>query len=354
MGVDIGFLRELVLAPGPSGFEEPVQELVRARLAPLAAPATDLLGNVTASVGPADALSVVVNAHADQIGLQVTWIDERGFVYFEKLGGVDPLLLPGRAVVVHTARGQVRGVVGKRPTHMIPEAERGKAADIQQQWIDIGAAGRDAAAARVGPGDPITFEPQLIELDDGLVAATALDDRAGLYVACRALELYAERPGRASLTVLSTVQEETRYMGAMSRSRGLDADCLVVVDGDFATDQPEVDPRRCGGELTMGKGPAIARGGCSNPRLFGLVVEVAAAEGIAVQVKAYPGDTQTDSEELQASGAAAVNLGLPIRYMHSPFEVVNADDLEAAAHLVSAVVRRLGEVFEPGFLTPRA
>ena len=353
MGVDVEFLRELVLAPGPSGFEEPVQELLRHRLAAVAPPVTDLLGNVTASVGPAGAPSVVVNAHADQIGLQVTWIDERGFVYFEKLGGVDPLLLPGRAMVIHTARGPVAGVVGKRPTHMIPEAERGKAAEIAQQWIDIGAAGREAAAARVDAGDPITFASQVIDLGGGLLAAPALDDRAGLYVACRALELYAEQPGKASVTVLSTVQEETRYMGAMGRSHDLGADCLVVVDGDFATDQPEVDPRRCGGELALGKGPALARGGCSNPRLFGLFVDVAATEGIPVQVKAYPGDTQTDNEELQASGAAAVNLGLPMRYMHSPFEVVQVDDLEATARLVAAVARRLGEVFEPGYLTPR-
>ena len=353
MTVDVGFLRELVLAPGPSGFEEPVQEVVRTRLAAIAEPATDLLGNVAATVNAGARPNVVVNAHADQIGLQVTWVDEHGFVYFDKLGGVDPLLLPGRAVVIHTRKGPVDGVVGKRPTHMIPEAERGKAAEIAQQWIDIGAADREAGLARVSAGDPITFAPHFVELSPGLVAGRAFDDRVGLYVVCRALELYAAAPGGASLTALSTVQEETRYMGAMARARDLDADCLVVIDGDFATDQPEVDPRRCGGELSLAKGPAVARGGCSNPRLFELFTDVAAAEGIAVQIKAYPGDTQTDNDELQASGTAAVNLGIPMRYMHSPHEVVHTDDLEAAARLVAAVARRLGEVWESGSLVPR-
>jgi putative aminopeptidase FrvX len=174
-------------------------------------------------------------------------------------------------------------------------------------------------------------------------------------VACRALELYARESGAASLTLLSTVQEETRYMGAAAYSRSAQPDCLIVVDGDFATDQPEVEPRRAGGALVLGGGPAVGRGGASNPRLFTLVLDVAEAEGIAVQVRAYPGDTQTDNELLQATGGgtAAVNIGLPMRYMHSPHEVACLADLESAARLVAAVTRRLGEVAGPGYFTPR-
>ncbi len=129
-----------------------------------------MLGNVTATVNPGAAPHVVVAAHADQIGLQVTWVDEQGFVYFDKLGSVDPLLLPGRAVVIQGRGGAVDGVVGKRPTHLIPEAERGKAADICDQWIDIGAPDRAAALARVACGDPIIFSPHFVELAGGFVA----------------------------------------------------------------------------------------------------------------------------------------------------------------------------------------
>jgi endoglucanase len=355
MTADIGFLRDLVTAPGPSGFEQPVQEVVRRRLAPVAAPETDVLGNVVATVNPVGAPLVVVAAHADQIGLQVTWVDEQGFVFFDKLGGVDPLLLPGRAVVVQSRQGAVDGVVGKRPTHMIPEAERGKAAELCDQWIDIGAPDRAAALARIACGDPIVFSPHFVELAGGIVAGRALDDRCGLYVVVRALELYAGAPGAAALRALSTVQEETRYMGAQVQARRQQPDCMIVVDADFATDQPEVEPRRAGGTLVLGGGPALGRGGASNPALLALFEEVAATEGIAVQTKAYPGDTQTDNEVLQTAGAgtAAINLGLPVRYMHSPHEVAHLDDLESAAHLVAAVARRVGEVFEPGFFTPR-
>jgi len=356
MTADIALLRDLVAASGPSGFEQPVQEVVRRRVATFAAPDTDLLGNVTATFNAAGAPRVVVAAHADQIGLQVTWVDEQGFVYFDKLGGVDPLLLPGRAVVVQGREGPVDGVVGRRPTHLIPEPERGKAAEICEQWIDIGAPDRAAALSRVACGDPIIFNPHFAELGGGVIAGPALDDRCGLYIALRALELYAAAPGAASLTVLSTVQEETRYMGAHVQARRLQPDCVFVVDADFATDQPQVEPRRAGGEVTLGAGPAIGRGGGSNPRLSAFFGEVAAAEGIALQFKAYPGDTQTDNELLQTAGAgtAAVNVGVPVRYMHSPHEVAHVDDLEATARLVAAVVRRLGEAFEPGFFTPRS
>ena len=356
MTADVEFLRDLVTAPGPSGFEQPVQEVVRRRVAPVAAPETDVVGNVTATVNPGAAPHVVVAAHADQIGLQVTWVDEQGFVYCDKLGSVDPLLLPGRAVVVQGRQGAVDGIVGKRPTHMIPEAERGKAADICDQWIDIGAPDRAAALARIACGDPITFSPHFVALAGGIVAGRALDDRCGVYIAVRALELYAAAPGAAALTALSTVQEETRYMGAQVQARRQQPDCMIVVDADFATDQPEVDPRRAGGAVVLGGGPALGRGGASNPALLALFEEVAAAEGIPVQVKAYPGDTQTDNEILQAAGAgtAALNLGVPVRYMHSPHEVAHMDDLETSARLVVAVATRLGEVFDPGYFTPRA
>jgi endoglucanase len=353
---DVAFLRDLVMAAGPSGFEQPAQEVVRRRVAAVADPETDVLGNVVATVNPEGVPGVVIAAHVDQIGLQVTWVDDGGFVYFEKLGGVDAALLAGRAVVIQGRGGSVPGVIGKRPTHMIPEAERGKAAPVNEHWIDIGASGRDDALQQVACGDPVVFAPHFVELGGRVVAGRALDDRAGVYVVVRALELYAAAPGRAALTALSTVQEETRYMGAHVQSRRQRPDCLVVVDAEFATDQPEVEPRKAGGSTALGDGPTVGRGGASNSALFGLVREVAEAEGIALQVKAFPGDTQTDNEWLQAAGGgtAALNLGVPVRYMHSPHEVADLDDLEAAARLIAAVARRLGEVFEPGFFTPKA
>ena len=355
MAADIEFLKALCEAPGPSGFEEPAQDVVRRRAEGFSTPHIDVLGNLTADVHPDGAPHIVVNAHIDQIGLQVTWVDEAGFIYFDKVGGIDPLLLPGRYMCVHTASGRVHGVIGKKPTHLIPEAERGKAAEIHEQWLDIGARDRDEALGRIAIGDPITFAANFAELSPGIVASQAMDDRCGVYVAFRALELYSAAPGVARLTALSTVQEETRFTGALGQSRQLSPDCMIVIDGDFATDQPTVEPARAQGAAVLGGGPILARGGASNRRLFALADEVARAEGIPVQHKAYPGDTQTDNEVLQIAGggAAALNIGIPIRYMHSPHEVASLDDLEWSAQLLAALARRIGEVFEPGYFTPR-
>jgi putative aminopeptidase FrvX len=354
MPADVEFLRALCVAPGPSGFEEPAQEVVRQRVASFASPQIDVLGNLIAEVNPGGAPHVVVNGHVDQIGLQVTWIDERGFVFFDKVGSIDPLLLPGRFMIVHSAGGPVAGVVGKKPTHMITEADRGKAAEIHDQWLDIGARGRDEALARIAIGDPITFAANFAELAPGFVTSQAMDDRCGVYVAFRALELYAEAPGAARMSALSTVQEETRFGGALGQARLLAPECMIVIDGDFATDQPEVTPAKAQGAAVLGGGPVLGRGGASNPRLYALAIEVAGAEGIPVQSKAYPGDTQTDNEVLQFSGGgtAALNIGIPMRYMHSPHEVAHLDDLEWSARLLAALTRRIGDVFEPGCFIP--
>lgn len=343
MSADIELLRELCLAPGPSGFEAPAQDVVRRRLAALGEAAGDPLGNVWLDVGGGEGQHVVVAAHADQIGLIVTHVDEHGYLWVEKIGGVAPLLVPGREFVVHGAGGPVRAVGGRKPTHIIPEGERDKAPPLHEQFLDIGAATREAALERVAVGDPVTFAPAFTELSPGVVATQALDDRAGVYCVVRALELYAAAPGSARLTGVSTVHEETTFMGAKALARRLAPDVIVVIDGDFCSDTPAADAKRLAGEVRLGAGPVLGRGAGSNHRLLDIAREAAAAEGIPVQIKAAPEAMSTDADELMAAGAAAtLSLSLPVRYMHSPFEVTHTDDLEGAARLVAALARSLG------------
>ncbi len=354
MTVDDGLLKELCLAPGPSGFEAPAQEVVRARLAALGAVRADALGNVWAAVGPGGAPRVAVVAHVDQIGLIVTHVDEHGYLFVDKIGGVAPVLVPGRHFVVHGAAGPVQAVGGKRPSHIIPEAERNAAPPLDEQFLDIGATTAEEALRRVAIGDPVTFAPDFVQLAPGVVAAQALDDRAGVYSMIRALELYAAAPGAAELTGVATVHEETTFMGAKARARLMEADVLVVVDGDFCSDTPAADAKRLAGEVRLGAGPVLGRGAGSNQRLLALAREVAAAEGIAVQIKAYPEACSTDADELMATGAATLSLSMPMRYMHSPFEVAHTDDLKATALLVAALARRAGEVWAGDSFEPRA
>jgi tetrahedral aminopeptidase len=341
---DLDLLRDLCLAPAPSGFEAPVQAVVGRRLAPLGPAAGDPLGNVWLGVGPEAGVQVAVTAHADQIGLIVTHVDAAGYLSVEKIGGVAPLLVPGREFVVHGAQGPVRAVGGRKPTHIIPDAERDKAPPLHEQFLDIGARGREEALERVAVGDPVTFAPAFTELSPGVVATQALDDRAGVYVVVRALEHYAAAPAGARLTGVTTVQEETTLMGARAQALRRPADAYVVVDADFCSDTPAADARRLAGEVRLGAGPILGRGAGSNHVLFDLAVETAAAEDLPVQVKAAPEAMATDADELMAApGAATLSLSLPVRYMHSPFEVAHLDDLEGAARLVAALARRLGE-----------
>jgi endoglucanase len=340
----IGLLRDLCLAPGPTGFEAPVQDVVRRRLDPLGEAGRDPLGNAWIAVGPEGGPRVGVAAHADQIGLIVTLVDDEGFLSVDRIGGVAPMLVPGRRFVVHGRGGPVAAVGGRKPSHIIPMEERRTAPELHEQFLDIGASGRAEALERVAVGDPVTFAPDFVELAPGVVATQALDDRAGLYAMIRALELYAARPGAARLLGLSTVHEETTFMGARALARRMCPEVIVVLDGDFCSDTPAASAKELAGEVKLGAGPVISRGAGSNGRLVALVRDVAAEEGIPYQVKACPGETETDADELMAAGTAAtVTIGLPLRYMHSPFEVAHVDDLETTARLVAALARRVGE-----------
>lgn len=345
MAFDVELFRALTQAAGPTGFEAPALRVTRDRLSTVATPGSDALGNLWARVAGDDGPEVAVVAHIDQIGLIVTFVDEQGFVWFDRIGGVDRQLLPGHAVAIHAAGGPVHGVVGRKPTHFIPQEERGKAPELHEQYIDIGAQDRAAALERIAVGDPVTFAQRFLELSPGVYATLACDDRAGVYVACRSLEERAAAGGGAALTAVATVHEETTFMGAKALTSRLGADVIIVVDGDFATDQPDVDVKKAGGEIKLGAGPVLARGTGSNERLFRRAQEVARREKIPFQIKAAGGSMMTDADELMAAGVSAtLSVGLPMRYMHSAFEVTRGDDMEATVALIAALVGDLDGV----------
>ena len=350
MTMDLDFFRRLCESPAPTGFEGPLRTIVRERLEPIGRPEADPLGNVWIRSG-GDGPQIVAVAHGDQIGLVITWVDDQGFLSFERIGGVDRQLLPGRRLTIHAAAGPVQGVVGRRPTHFIPADERGKAPEFHEQYIDIGASSRKEALKRVSVGDPVTFAADFLELAPGVVASQACDDRAGVYAACRALELYAAEPAASCLTTVITVHEETTFLGARAQAHRLRPDVVLVIDADFATDQPDVDVKKAGGEVKLGAGPVLARGTGSNHRLLDRAQKIAKRAGIRCQVRASGGATNTDADELMAAGrAATLSIGIPMRYMHSPYEVVNIDDIEATAELVAAIARDLADIDDEEFL----
>jgi len=342
--LDTDFLRDLCLAPGVIGFLAPVERVVAERLAattPDAAVTHDSLGTFTATGGGDP--RIMLAAHADQIGAVVTGADERGFVWLRPSGLLDAEVMPGRLVCVHAAGGPREGVIGRMPSDLLPGGERATKASFDDLWLDLGAGSREEALSLVAIGDTVTFASRFATLAGGLVASQALDDRAGVYAIVRALELRAESTsGAAGLAVVATTGEETSFLGARAVAAALRPEVVVVVDVIWASDHPRAGAQLAGGDVRLGAGPVLSRGGGMSERLAGLTRDAAADVGIPLQVRAVAGATLSDADELlPIPGAETLALSIPLRYMHSPFEVASGADVERTAQLIAAVVGRL-------------
>jgi len=343
--LDTGFLRDLCLAPGVIGFLAPVERVVAERLAattPSAAVTHDSLGTITAAAGGGDP-RIVLAAHADQIGAVVTGADERGFLWLRPSGMLDAEVMPGRLVCVHAAGGPREGVVGRMPNDLLPAGDHATKAAFDDLWLDLGAGSREEALSLVAIGDTVTFAPRFATLAGGLVTSQALDDRAGVYAIVRTLELCAA--SAAGLAAVATTGEETSFLGARAAAAALRPEAVVVVvvvDVIWASDHPRAGAQLAGGDVRLGAGPVLSRGGGMSERLAGLARDTAADEGIPLQVRAVAGATLSDADELlPIPGAETLVLSIPLRYMHSPFEVASGGDVERAARLIAAVVDRL-------------
>ncbi|UCC24704.1 MAG: M42 family metallopeptidase [Gemmatimonadales bacterium] len=344
--MNLEFLEKLLNAEGPSGFETRPAAVWRAEAERFAAEVrTDVHGNVVAGVNPGGGPRVMLAGHLDEIGLQITHIDEEGYLYVDEVGGWDPQVLVGQRVRILGRDGTLPGVVGKKAIHLIPADERSKASRIKDLWVDVGASSRDEVlklGLRVG--DPMVVDAGLLRLAGDRVVSRAMDNRIGAYVVLEALRLLAEDPGEASAFAVATAQEEIGYQGGGARpvAYALQPDVALVVDVTFSTDVPDV-PKKELGEHTIGGGPVLTRGSAAHPVVFERLVEAAEAEEIPFTIQAAPKYTRTDADAiyLVRSGVPTGLVSVPNRYMHSPNELVSLSDLDRTARLFAAFVRRL-------------
>lgn len=339
------FLFRLLETPSPSGYEAPVQEIVRAWAKEYADEVTtDVHGNVLAVLNPKGRPRVMLAGHCDQIGLMVRHIDDDGFLYIGSIGGCDTMVLLGQPVIVWTDQGPVNGVISRKPTHLLRDEERKKAPELRELWVDIGVRGKAEAERVVRVGDPITFKLEVREMRNGFINAPGIDDKVGAWVVMETLRLVAERGGtlRIALYVVSTVQEEVGLRGATTSAFGIDPHIGIAVDVTHASDHPAVDKREVG-DIRMGKGPVIYRGPNINPIVFKKLVAAAEEEGISYQIAGSPRATPTDANVIQItrSGVATGLVSIPNRYMHTPVEMASLNDLSDAAKLLTAFVTRL-------------
>lgn len=344
--MSLDFLERLLNAAGPSGFETRPASVWREEAGGFAEEIrTDVNGNVVAGVNPGGSPRVMMAGHIDEIGLQITYIDEEGYLYVDEVGGWDPQVLVGQRMLIMGRDGDVPGVIGKKAIHLIQPDERSKASKIKDLWVDVGATSRDEVhelGLRVG--DPMVVDAPMTRLAGDRIVSRAIDNRIGAYVVLEALRLLAEDPGPAAAFAVATSQEEIGYQGGGARAAAyaLKPDLALVVDVTFSTDVPDV-PKKELGEHKIGGGPVLTRGSAAHPVIHDRLVEAAEAEGIPYTIQAAPKYTRTDADAiyLVRAGIPTGLASVPNRYMHSPNELVSLEDLDRTARLFASFIRRL-------------
>jgi len=342
----LGFLKKLLDTAGPSGFEQAPARVWRAEVEGFADEVSvDVHGNSIGAVNPKGKPRLMLAGHIDEIGLQITHIDDEGFLFFSGIGGWDSQVLVGQRVLLIGRSGPVRGVIGKKAVHHLKKEELDKVSKVSDLWIDIGAAGKAEAGERVRVGDAGVLDTAVQEYPNGRIVSRSIDNRIGAYVVAEALRrLAADRPKHAGVFAVATTREEIAWQGGGARTSaaGIDPQVALVVDVTHATDYPGAEKKQTG-DHKLGGGVVLSRGSSVSSVVFDLLVECAEAEKISYTMQAAPHDTGTDADAIYSAlrGIPTGLISVPNRYMHSPNEMVALEDLERAARLCAAFARRL-------------
>ena len=331
------FLTELLHARSPSGYEREAQAVFDRHVRPAADTyAGDALGNRIATLNPSGNPTLMLAGHMDELGLIITYVNKDGFIYFDTIGGHDRTVISGRRVVIQTANGTVTGVTGKRAIHLMDEADRKKVPEIHEIWIDIGAKTKKEALERVSIGDAVTYDHEFELIYGSVGTARAFDNKVGAYIVGETIIRLAKerRKPAARVVAVATSQEEIGTRGATGSGYSVDPQVALVVDVGHATDHPDCDNRKYG-ETKLGGGPILCRGPNINPKVYEGLVKAAKRLKIPYQVESDPRPTGTDARAVQvARGGVATGLvSIPLRYMHTPSEVVDLEDVERCVKL---------------------
>jgi len=348
----LNFLRTLVNTASPTSHEAPGQRVWLDYVKPLAdETSSDAYGNCVATLHKGGSPRVMLAAHADEIAMAVNFIDENGFLYVRKMGGVDAAITKAQRVVVHSRSGPVKGVVGNVAPHLTRQEGDPKPPKMHDLFLDIGARTRRQAEALVRVGDPITLVDEFELLRNDLAVARAFDNRIGTFAVAETLRLLRESKSKiqAEVCAVSNVQEEVGLFGARQIAYALKPDVALVVDVTHATDYPTVNKAQHG-DVKVGKGPTLTHGGGNHPELVARLESVAKAKKIPLQHEAVSGTSGTDTDAIfwTRGGIASALVSLPNRYMHSPVELVSLKDLEMIPQLLAGFVSSLkrGESFK--------
>jgi len=342
------FLRRLVETTGPSGYETETQAVWRERVAGVASSIkNDAVGNSVAVLNPDGKPRVMLDAHIDEIGFIVKYIDDDGFLYWSPIGGFDPSTLPGNRVSIMGKNGPILGVMGRKPIHLMESDERKQAPELKKMWIDIGVRNRAQAEALVEVGSAGGRSHGMQRLQGNVVTANSMDDRIGSYVIAETLLALGQAGAAAAVYAASSTQEEIGLRGAKVSAYDTNAEIGLAVEVTWTSDHPHA-PKSELGDVRVGAGPVLTCGANTNPRIFRRLVAAAQAEGIEYQVDAEAGGTPTDQNVMQMSrsGMATGLISVPTRYLHTASEVVSLDDVDATVRLITRFVIDLEDGLE--------
>ena len=344
LGADaVAFLKRLLDAPGPSGFETLAARVWRAEAEKFADKVgADVAGNSIAEVNPGGSPTILIDGHIDEIGVIVQYIDDDGFVFISPIGGWDAPVLVGQRIRFLTSHGDVIGVVGRRPIHLIKDKDRTKGVKFTDLWVDIGAPNRAEGERRLSVGDPGVIDSRTHDFPGNRIVSRSIDDRIGAFAVLEALRRYAQTPGKARVVAAATTQEEIAWTGggALVAANAIRPRMAIVVDVTTATDHPDVEKKEIG-DHRLGGGPVLSRGALLSPVVFELLRAAAKARGIPHSVHAVGRETSTNADAIHIAqeGVATALVSIPNRYMHSPNEMVSLDDVDHTSDLVAEVCR---------------
>ena len=345
------FLETLVNTPSPFGHEVRGQRVWLDYVTPFADETwNDAYGNTVAVINKGGGPRVMLAAHADEIALSVNYIDDNGFIYVRRLGGVDATVSKAQRVVIHSANGPVTGVIGNVAPHLSKMDQSDKKPQIHDLFVDIGVSSKAEAMKLVKIGNPITVKNNFELLRNDLAVARAFDNRVGTFAVAEALKLIHKdrKKLKAEICVVSNVMEEGGCLGARQIAYSLKPDVAIVTDVTHATDYPTVN-KAMHGDVQMGNGPSLTHGGPNHPVVVERLEQVAKKLKINVQHEAVSSTSGTDTDVIfwTRGGIPSALISLPNRYMHSPVEMVNLKDLEKIPAIMAgfALSVKKGESF---------
>ena len=346
-GDAVEFLKRLLDAPGPSGFETLAARCWRAEAETFADKVTtDVAGNSIAVVNPGGSPTILLDGHIDEIGVIVQYIDDEGFIYIAPIGGWDPQVLVGQRIRFIAAKHDIIGVIGRKPVHLTKASDREQAAKFTDIWVDIGASGRGDAETQLAVGDAGVIDSRAHDFPANRIVSRSIDDRIGAFAALEALRRYAARPGSARVVAAATTQEEIAWTGggALVAANSVRPRMAVVIDVTHATDHPNMEKKEIG-DHRLGGGPVLARGALLSPVVFELLRGAARARNIPFSVHAVGRDTSTNADAIHIAqeGVATALVSIPNRYMHSPNEMVSLEDVHHTAELIAELCRMVDD-----------